>query len=64
MQSITRKTFTLDASDIREALADYINKHNHERDDVDVETMTVSFDHGTLDERREFPTITVTDGDC
>ena len=60
MQTITKRSFILDQDDIKEALADYINRVVNF---VDVETMQVAFDFGMI-ERKNMPNITVTDGDC
>lgn len=61
MQTITKRSFMLDQEDIKEALADYINRVENF---VDVETMQVAFDFGMINEPKNMPTITVTDGDC
>ena len=60
MQTITKRSFILDQDDIKEALADYINRVVNF---VNVETMQVAFDFGMI-ERKNMPKITVTDGDC
>ena len=64
MKRNTRKTYTLEPDDIRRALAEYINLNSCGEDYVDEDRITLSYDHGTLDEGKRFPTITVTDGDC